>query len=80
MKFIENHNAEHALGLHTFTVGINRFADLTNEEFVEQFTGIIANDDAPESPVEIVGDLPDSIDWREEVKPIFYYCKNNFFV
>merc|ERR1711973_848403 len=66
LKFIEKHNAEHALGLHTFTVGINQFADLTNEEFVKQFTGFAAADDVPESLVEIIGDRPESIDWREE--------------
>merc|ERR1711926_54408 len=66
LKFIEKHNAEHALGLHTFTVGINQFADLTNEEFVKQFTGFAAADDVPESSVEIIGDRPESIDWREE--------------
>merc|ERR1712142_727518 len=65
LKFIEKHNAEHALGLHTYTVGINQFADLTNEEFVQQFTGFKAMDDLPESAVEIVGDRADSIDWRQ---------------
>jgi len=64
LEFIEKHNAEHALGLHTFTVGINQFADLTNEEFVQQYTGFKAMDNLPESPVEIVGDRPESIDWR----------------
>jgi len=66
LKFIEKHNEEHALGLHTFTVGINQFADLTNEEFVKQFTGFAAADDLPESSVEIIGDRPASIDWRDE--------------
>merc|ERR1712055_585036 len=65
LKFIENHNAEHALGLHTFTVGVNQFADLTNEEFVKQFTGFAAADGLPETSVDVAGDLPDSIDWRE---------------
>merc|ERR1711973_837640 len=63
LKFIEKHNAEHALGLHTFTVGVNQFADLTNEEFVKQFTGFAASEDLPESSVEIIGDRPESIDW-----------------
>jgi len=66
LKFIEKHNAEHALGLHTYTVGINQFADLTNEEFVQQFTGFKAMDNLPESPVEIVGERPDEIDWRQK--------------
>merc|ERR1712198_193468 len=66
LKFIEKHNAEHALGLHTYTVGINQFADLTNEEFVQQFTGFKAMDNLPESSVEIVGERPAEIDWREK--------------
>lgn len=64
LKFIEKHNAEHALGHHTFTVGINQFADLTNEEFVKQFTGFAAADDLPESSVEVTVTRPASIDWR----------------
>jgi len=64
LKFIERHNAEHALGLHTFTVGINQFADLTNEEFVKQFTGFVAADDIPETSVELTEGRPSSIDWR----------------
>jgi len=66
LKFIEKHNAEHALGLHTYTVGINQFADLTNEEFVQQFTGFKAMDDLPESSVEIDVERPAEIDWRQK--------------
>jgi len=66
LKFIEKHNAEHALGLHTHTVGINQFADLTNEEFVQQFTGFKAMDGLPESSVEIIGRRPAQIDWRQK--------------
>merc|ERR1719430_534880 len=65
LKFIEKHNAEHALGLHTYTVGINQFADLTNEEFVAQFTGFKASDNLPESSVDFVS-RPENIDWREK--------------
>jgi len=64
LKFIEKHNAEHALGLHTFTVGINKFADMTNEEFAQKFTGFKAMNDMPASPVETLGDLPNAVDWR----------------
>merc|ERR1711915_182138 len=38
-KLIQKHNAEHALGLHTYTLGVNQFADLTNEEFVKTYNG-----------------------------------------
>ncbi|XP_071956330.1 digestive cysteine proteinase 1-like [Antedon mediterranea] len=38
-KFIKKHNAEYAKGLHNFTVGINKFADLRNSEFVSIYNG-----------------------------------------
>jgi len=66
LRFIEKHNAEHALGLHTYTVGVNQFADLTNEEFVEQYTGVKPMEGAKETAIEVVGDIPESIDWREK--------------
>merc|ERR1711970_309774 len=68
LRFIEKHNAEHALGLHTFTVGINKFADLTNEEFIQQFTGEIPKDRYEEANVETFPSdhpLPESVDWRD---------------
>jgi len=66
LKFIERHNAQHALGVHTFTVGINEFADLTNEEFVKQYTGFVAADGLPETSIELTENRPESIDWRDE--------------
>jgi len=67
LKFIEKHNTEHALGLHTFTVGINKFADLTNEEFVKQYTGAIPKESYPEATLQADPTnppLPKEIDWR----------------
>jgi len=70
LKFIEKHNAEHARGLKTFTVGINKFADLTNEEFVRDYigygfnvtlkTGIKAT-----TQVSVDPPMPETMDWRE---------------
>jgi len=67
LKFIETHNAEHAIGLHTYTVGINKFADMTNEEFSKQFMGYKAPAvDIPESKIDASDyPLPDAIDWRD---------------
>jgi hypothetical protein len=33
VAIIRNHNLEHDLGLHSYTLGLNKYADLTNEEF-----------------------------------------------
>jgi len=68
LRYIERHNAEHAIGLHTYTVGINKFADMTNEEFVKQFNGYKpTNEHVPESEVETSDNpIPDKMDWREQ--------------
>ena len=69
LELINRHNAEHALGLHTFTLGVNKFADMTSEEFAKRYNGFKANGvpDATPEDIEAVGDLPDSVDWREKV-------------
>lgn len=63
LKVIQKHNAEEALGLHTFTLGVNQFADMTNKEFRQYYNGL-----AGQSNLEVVDieadDLPESIDWR----------------
>jgi len=66
LKFIEKHNAEHALGIHTYTVGVNEFADLTNKEFSKQYNGFKSWGGTDGSVIEVLGDLPDSIDWRQK--------------
>jgi len=68
LRLIQKHNAEHALGLHTFTLGVNHFADLTNEEFVKTYNGYRPemNQGLPKANLKSVGDEPDSLDWRDE--------------
>lgn len=67
LKLIQMHNVQEALGLHTFTLGVNEYADLTNEEFVKQFNGLIGNVQLHEQEdFELTADLPDSKDWRNE--------------
>jgi len=68
LAFIEKHNAEHSLGLHTFTVGINKFSDMTGEEFKKQYLSPIPlTHQAPERiTVDAMTDIPESINWVEK--------------
>jgi len=60
MDFVESHNK----GKHTFTVGMNKFADLTNKEFAALFLGTKYT--APTTSVvsKVHGMAPTSVDWR----------------
>jgi len=68
LRLIQKHNAEHALGLHTYTLGVNQFADLTNDEFVKTYNGFRPEmyQGLPKANLKSVGAEPDSIDWREQ--------------
>ncbi|KAA8537786.1 hypothetical protein F0562_027634 [Nyssa sinensis] len=68
-RFIDDHNAENQ----TYKLGLNRFADLTNDEFRSMYLGTKMDSkrrlSKPKSDryVPRVGDsLPDSVDWREK--------------
>lgn len=75
--FIQQHNAEHAKGLHSFTLAVNQFADLTNEEYRQKFLGLkrARSNAAPvdasvgRNPVEfsadVIASVPTSWDWRD---------------
>ena len=72
LAFIEQHNLDAAKGIHTFTVGMNEYGDLTTEEFVRYFNGfnisaISFNNIEEENDIKIVKDLPEKVDWRTEV-------------
>jgi len=70
---IRNHNLEADMGLHTYTMEMNRFGDLTHEEFKKQMNGfkMSANTNAHKqdrhlflAPSNVV--IPDQVDWRKE--------------
>ena len=71
LDFINRHNKEALEGLHTFTVKMNKFGDLTNEEFVRFYTGFnatkkmekVKSDRTFQRP--LGAHIPDSIDWRD---------------
>merc|ERR1712168_593566 len=72
LLLIESHNLEHELGCHTYTLGVNQFADLTGDEFQRQFNGFKPIQGKEAQAHQIVGDAPDTMDWRTKglVTPI----------
>jgi hypothetical protein len=72
LAFVDKHNAEAAEGLHTFTVGINAYADLTVDEFKALVNGFNATKTLQASKAQNIfksneDDLPASVDWRPKV-------------
>ncbi|KAG8178111.1 hypothetical protein JTE90_017458 [Oedothorax gibbosus] len=65
---IVDHNLEHDLGMHTYRMGINEFADLTNDEFKRQMNGYrgvkVRNSTRTFSKIADIN-LPNNLDWRD---------------
>ncbi|XP_059494519.1 procathepsin L-like [Stegostoma tigrinum] len=70
MRYIEQHNLEYSMGKHTFTVGMNQFGDLTNEEFNELVSGMVQIDadnlTAPEVNERDEINEGEAVDWRKK--------------
>jgi len=73
IDLIEKHNSEYSMGMHTYTLGVNVFADWTPKEFKERMLGtrfnLTHNKDASSGTfVKFPPTLkaPASIDWREQ--------------
>lgn len=69
LKYIDAHNNA---GVQNYTLGLNEFADLTNEEFVASYTGALAPDIMEFEEYELAellnlsSPLPPSKDWRDD--------------
>jgi cathepsin L len=79
LKLVQSHNIEADLGVHTFWLGMNAYADMTNQEFVKVMNGYNSTLRAQRGQSRNVftfnpslGALPDSVDWRTKgyVTPI----------
>lgn len=78
LRYINNHNLEASLGQHSHTLKMNRFGDLTNEEFVKVYNGYnksalaASENEASKFLIPSNVKIPDSVDWRKEgyVTPI----------
>ncbi|KAF6719123.1 Cathepsin K [Oryzias melastigma] len=70
LRMIEAHNQEAALGMHSYTLGMNQFGDMTQEEVVETMTGLqMPLNPAPRVPMDTDGSLirlPKSVDYRKK--------------
>jgi cathepsin L len=64
--YVQEHNKGFQAGLHTFELGINQFADMTNEEFRTLMNGYRRKSPKVTSQVfqSQSNDLPASVDWR----------------
>lgn len=70
VKFVNKHNAEAEAGVHTYTVEVNKFADLTSEEFRSMYNGFnltkVMKSEAGIPYLKNGLKNPDSIDWRTQ--------------
>lgn len=73
MDTIEKHNNEYSMGMHSYTLGVNAFADWTVEEFREKMFGTRYNRTASKQAsagtfvrLPKYVQIPENVDWREE--------------
>ncbi|CAF1681126.1 unnamed protein product, partial [Adineta ricciae] len=70
VALIKKHNLEADLGLHTYTLGMNKYGDMTNREFVKQMNGLRVGSNVSFSGTcdQYVAPRnlkrPDAVDWR----------------
>merc|ERR1719209_2717316 len=64
-SYVEKHNAEHAAGKHTFDLALNKFADLTTEEWSATYKGLIMGSTMPHETHEVKGEVAATMDWRQ---------------
>lgn len=63
---IHQHNMEESLGLHTFTLGVNEYADLSSEEFAKFYNGLVGKPSDLTVETIVADSVPDTVDWREK--------------
>ena len=87
LRYIQKHNVEYDLGKHTYTLGLNEHADMTNEEFKAKYFGIKKSERKPSGSEFLVPEniqaLPTTVDWRTKgyVTPVknqvcFHHCQS----
>jgi len=70
VRFIQKHNLEFDRGMHTYTVGMNEYGDMTAAEFKNVMNGYLMRNGTGSGklfvPPTHVNDLPDEVDWRSK--------------
>jgi hypothetical protein len=69
LKYINKHNNEASLLKHTFTLGMNKFGDLTNIEYARMYNNFKMNNKTIRMNLYKPGpniEIPSSIDWRKK--------------
>ncbi|XP_007539926.1 procathepsin L-like [Erinaceus europaeus] len=68
LRMIEQHNWEFQQGKHSFTLGMNSFGDMTNEEFKEAMIGFQSQKHGQTKLFKNVlrAKIPSSVDWRRK--------------
>lgn len=69
LDYIQKHNLEADRGVHTFWLGVNEYADMSNDEFRKVMNGYqmknsLRYEGITFLPPSNLGDLPDTVDWR----------------
>jgi len=69
LEVIRQHNLEYDMGVHTYTLGVNEYADMTNEEYREYLTSYRPGNKTADGVTFMApsnADIPDEVDWRKE--------------
>ncbi|WP_411016102.1 C1 family peptidase, partial [Salmonella sp. s51884] len=70
LDIIKRHNLEESLGIHTYTLGMNKYGDMTSDEIVNTMNGYRPEwDTSTKNTVYSkvnVKDLQDTVDWRDK--------------
>ena len=72
VRYIQKHNLEADRGLHTYTLGMNEYGDMTPREFVSAMNGYKVNSTLSvctnyQPPLNIeLSDLPQTVDWKKK--------------
>ncbi|KAM4746602.1 procathepsin L-like [Anableps anableps] len=69
LKKIELHNLEHSMGKHSFTLGMNHFGDMTNEEFRQKMNGYKPRAEKVKGSLFMKPNFlnaPSAVDWRDD--------------